>query len=60
VVLLASTPLAGIGQQDWGTLVWMVWFVGVAVLMIRHREEQPGDHGIAATRGPDRALLTPR
>jgi hypothetical protein len=60
VALLASTPLAGIGQQDWGTLVWMVWFVGVAVLMIRHREDQPGDPGITATRGPDRASLTSR
>ena len=38
VALLVSTPLAGIGQQDWGTLVWMVWFVGVGVLMLRHRE----------------------
>ena len=38
VVLLASTPLAAIGQQDWGTLVWSVWFVGVGVLMLRHRE----------------------
>ncbi len=36
VLLLASTPLAGLGQQDWGTLVWMVWFVGVGVLMLRH------------------------
>lgn len=36
VALLVSTPLAGIGQQDWGTLVWMVWFVGVGVLMLRH------------------------
>lgn len=39
VALLASTPLAGIGQQDWGTLVWMVWFVGVGVLLLRHRDE---------------------
>lgn len=39
VALLASTPLAGIGQQDWGTLVWMVWFVGVGVLMLRHRDD---------------------
>lgn len=36
--LLVSTPLAGIGQQDWGTLVWMVWFIGVGVLMLRHPE----------------------
>ena len=38
IALLASTPLAGIGQQDWGTLIWLVWFVGVGVLMLRHRE----------------------
>lgn len=38
LALVASTPLATVGQQDWGTLVWMVWFVGVAVLMLRHRE----------------------
>lgn len=38
VVLLASTPLAGIGHQDWGSLVWLVWFVGVGILMLRHRE----------------------
>ena len=38
LVLLASTPLSGAGQQDWGTLVWMVWFTGVCVLMLRHRE----------------------
>jgi hypothetical protein len=41
VAVLASTPLAGIGQQDWGTLVWMVWFVGVGVLALRHREPAP-------------------
>jgi hypothetical protein len=41
LALLVSTPLAGIGQQDWGTLVWMVWFVGVGVLMLRHREDAP-------------------
>lgn len=41
VLLLVSAPLAAIGQQDWGTLVWLVWFVGVGVLMLRHRVEQP-------------------
>lgn len=42
-VLVASTPLAGIGQQDWGTLVWAVWLVGAGVLMLRHRDsvEEP-------------------
>jgi len=39
--LLASTPLAGVGQQDWGSLVWLVWFVGVGVLMMRHRDDAP-------------------
>jgi hypothetical protein len=36
LLLLCSTPLAGLGQQDWGTLAWMVWLVGVGVLMLRH------------------------
>lgn len=39
VVLLASVPAAGIGQQDWGTLVWLVWWVGVAVCLFRHRPD---------------------
>jgi hypothetical protein len=44
--LLVSTPLEALELQDVGTLVWMVWFVGVGVLMLRHREpaaaEVPG------------------
>ncbi len=38
LALLASTPLSLVGQQDWGTLVWMVWFTGVCVLLLRHQE----------------------
>jgi hypothetical protein len=38
LALLVSTPLSLVELQDWGTLVWMVWFVGVCVLMLRHRE----------------------
>ena len=38
LALLASTPLSYVGQQDWGTLVWMVWFIGVCVLLVRHQE----------------------
>ena len=41
VLLLASTPLAGIGQQDWGGLVHLIWFLGVGVLLLRHREPAP-------------------
>ncbi len=39
VVLLASVPAAAIGQQDWATLVWLVWWIGVAVSLLRHRPE---------------------
>ena len=38
IALLVSTPLSAVGAQDWGTLVWMVWFTGVCVLMLRHQE----------------------
>lgn len=36
VVLLAATPAAALGLQDGATLVWLVWWVGLAVLMLRH------------------------
>jgi hypothetical protein len=48
LLLLASTPLAGLGQQDWGTLAFMVWFVGVGVLILRHnpvRTREPAPSG---------------
>ncbi len=38
LALLASTPLSAVGLQDWGTLVWMIWFTGVGVLLLRHQE----------------------
>lgn len=56
VALLASTPLAGIGQQDWGTLVWMVWFVGVGVLLVRHRESA-GTPGEVVGSAPGRTMV---
>lgn len=54
VALLASTPLAGIGQQDWGSLVWLVWFVGAGVLMLRHRDPVTAEPTGAA---PQRASI---
>jgi hypothetical protein len=39
IVLLACVPAALVGQQDWGTLVWLVWWIGVGVLLIRHRPQ---------------------
>ncbi len=38
--LFASTPLAVVNLHDWGTLVWMVWFVGVGVTMLRHHDDE--------------------
>lgn len=51
IALLASTPLSLVGLQDWGTLVWMVWFTGVCVLMVRHREAAAPDHPVAVPTG---------
>ena len=38
IALLVSTPLSAVGAEVVGTLVWMVWFTGVCVLMLRHQE----------------------
>ena len=59
LALLVSTPLSFVGLQDLGTLVWMVWFVGVCVLMLRHRAVEDGHltsgpvAGQASTRSHD-------
>jgi hypothetical protein len=37
VVLLAAVPGAALGLQDYATLLWLVWWIGLAVLMLRHR-----------------------
>ena len=55
LALLASTPLAGVGQQDWGSLVYLVWFAGVGVLMLRHRD--PGPDAAAAGSHPQPATI---
>ncbi len=51
LALLASPPLSAVGQQDWGTLVWMVWFVGVCVLMLRTQEPTATDRPTAVPTG---------
>ncbi len=33
--LIAAVPAASIGIQDYATLVWLVWWVGVAVKLVR-------------------------
>lgn len=38
-LLLVSPSLASIGQQDWGELAFTIWFVGVGVLLLRHRDD---------------------
>jgi hypothetical protein len=43
--LFASPPLAAVDWQDIGTFVWIVWIVGVAVLLLRRgqfAEVSPG------------------
>lgn len=37
MVLFASVPAAAVGQQDWGELIWFVWWIGVGVCLLRHR-----------------------
>ena len=53
VALLASTPLAGVGAQDYGSLVFLVWFIGAGVLMVRHREDTTVTTGSTA---PERTI----
>lgn len=38
-VLFLAVPAATIGQQDWGTLAWLIWWVGVTVCLFRHRPD---------------------
>lgn len=35
IALIAAVPAASIGIQDYATLVWIVWWVGLGVLMLR-------------------------
>lgn len=49
-LLFSSVPAAAIGQQDWGTLVWLIWWVGVAVCLLRHRPSPAGASDIVRGR----------
>jgi hypothetical protein len=40
-VLLAAVPAAGLGLQDYATLVWLVWWIGLAVMMLRRPANEP-------------------
>ena len=40
LLLLAAPPAAAAGLQDYPTLVWLAWWVGLAVLMLRHRPDR--------------------
>ncbi|WP_109471650.1 hypothetical protein [Ornithinimicrobium cavernae] len=42
--LLAAPPLAAVGQQDSPTLVYIVWWVGLCVILLRHRPAPDADH----------------
>jgi hypothetical protein len=50
VALLVSTPLAALNLHDWGVLIWMIWFLGAGVLMVRHADE--GADAIVPQREP--------
>lgn len=38
IVLVTAVPAASVGLQDYATLVWVVWWIGVAVCLLRHRD----------------------
>ena len=42
LVLIASVPFAAVGAVDYATLVWILWFVALAGVMIKHRPTRVG------------------
>lgn len=52
-VLTASVPFAAVGAVDYATLVWILWFVALAAVMLRHR---PAGAGVPT--GSDHAAVT--
>jgi len=47
LALFASPPLTAVKWQDIGTFVWLVWFVGTAVLLLRRGEATESDRNPA-------------
>lgn len=47
VALMVSPPLTAVAWQDIGSFVWIVWFVGVAVLLLRRGRSTVGSAGSA-------------
>lgn len=39
-VLIAGVPAASVGLQDYATLLWLVWWVGLAVTMLRRGPQE--------------------
>ena len=48
IVLVASVPAARMGAVDYATLLWILWFVVLAAVMITHRPAAAGLVGSAA------------
>ena len=42
-VSLVAVPAARTGAVDYATLVWILWFVALAAVMIRHRPDPAGE-----------------
>ena len=40
LVLFVAVPLTAYNLHDLGTLVWLVWWIGLAVCLLRHRNEK--------------------
>ena len=59
-VALLLDPARGRDQHDWASLVWMVWFVGVGVLMLRHRDTTGVARRFRSARTLSSGTLDPR
>jgi hypothetical protein len=55
VVLLASVPFAAAGAVDHATLLWILWFIALAAVMLRHR---PREADVVAGSGRPAAAAT--